>query len=99
MSSVLPSDRLAREVFVGREWELDLLRTGLEETLTGYGRAVVLLGEPGIGKTRLATELIPYAQVRKVHVLIGRCPESDGAPPYCNDIKLTAAVVFPSRLP
>jgi predicted ATPase len=61
---------------------MDTLRTKLEEALAEQGRVVVLLGEPGIGKTRLATELIPYAQVRGMRVLIGRCPDSDGAPPY-----------------
>lgn len=73
---------LAQDVFVGREREMDTLRTSLEEMLAGQGRAVVVLGEPGIGKTRLVTELTPYAQGRGVRVLIGRCPDSDGAPPY-----------------
>ncbi|MGE0683635.1 MAG: AAA family ATPase [Candidatus Binatia bacterium] len=82
MSSGLRNTHLTRAVFVGREWEMDILRAALEEVSAGYGRAVLLLGEPGIGKTRLATELIPYAQARGIRILIGRCPDSDGAPPY-----------------
>ena len=98
MSSVLQSDRLARDVFVGREREMDALRTQLEEALVGQGRAVVLLGEPGIGKTRLATELMPYAQVRGMQVLIGRCPDSDGAPPYWPWVQLVRTYVSESDI-
>jgi hypothetical protein len=50
MSSVLRSDPLARDAFVGREREMDILRATLEETLARQGRAVVLLGEPGLAK-------------------------------------------------
>src|SRR5262245_26516867 len=45
-------DRLVSDVFVGRARESDTLREELEEALAGHGRAVVLSGEPGIGKTR-----------------------------------------------
>ena len=93
-----PLDRLAREVFVGREREMDTLRTSLEEALAGQGRAVVLLGEPGIGKTRLATELTPYAQVRGMRVLIGRCPDSDGAPPYWLWVQIVRTYVTESDI-
>jgi tRNA A-37 threonylcarbamoyl transferase component Bud32 len=75
-------DRLASDVFVGRERESDTLRDDLEEALAGRGRVVVLTGEPGIGKTRLATELTIYAQLRGARLLTGRCHEDEGAPPY-----------------
>ena len=38
-------------VFVGRHRELGELRAAPEETRTGHGRLVMLVGEPGIGKT------------------------------------------------
>src|SRR5262245_9876649 len=75
-------DRLAGEVFVGREREMDELREGLEEALAGRGRPMLLLGEPGIGKTRTATELATYARLRGAQVLIGHCHEENGAPPF-----------------
>jgi tetratricopeptide (TPR) repeat protein len=75
-------DRLANDVFVGREREMDELREGLEETLAGRGQAVALLGDAGIGKTRTAMEFGTYAQLRGARVLVGRCHEVAGAPPF-----------------
>jgi DNA-binding CsgD family transcriptional regulator len=43
---------------------------------------VMLVGEPGIGKTRTAEELKTYAGLRGAQVLWGRCYEAKGAPPY-----------------
>ncbi len=77
-----PLDRLAGGVFVGRERELGDLREGLEESLGGRGRLLLLVGEPGIGKTRTAEELATYAQVRGANVHWGHCHEGDGAPAY-----------------
>ena len=51
-------------VFVGRQRELGELRAALEESLAGRGRLAMLVGEPGIGKTRTAQELAFYAQDR-----------------------------------
>ena len=42
----------------------------------------MLVGEPGIGKTRIAEELATYAETRGAQVLWGRCYEGEGAPPY-----------------
>ena len=68
--------------FVGRRREMTELREALEETLSGQGRLVMLVGEPGIGKTRTAQEFASYAEVRGSQVLWGRCYEEEGAPPY-----------------
>lgn len=77
-----PLDRLAGGVFVGREREMDELRAGLEDALSGRGRLLMLMGEPGIGKTRTAEELATYARLRNAQVLWGRCYEGQGVPPY-----------------
>jgi len=69
-------------VFVGRQRELAELRSALEESLAGRGQMVMLVGEPGIGKTRTAQELTSYAQSRGSQVYWGRCYEESGAPPY-----------------
>src|SRR5262249_59271236 len=67
-----PLDRLAGGVFVGREAEMDELRAALEEALSGHGRLMLLVGEPGIGKTRTAEELVTYARLRQAQVLSRR---------------------------
>ncbi len=77
-----PLDALAGGVFVGRESEIGDLRGELGEALAGRGRVVLLVGEPGIGKTRTTEELATYAQVRGARVLWGRCREDEGAPAY-----------------
>ena len=77
-----PLDRLAGGVFVGREKEMDELRAGLEDALSGHGRLLMLVGEPGIGKTRTSEEFATYAGLRNAQVLWGRCYEGEGAPAY-----------------
>ena len=75
-------DSLAGGVFVGRQQEMGELKACLEDALSGRGRLVALVGEPGIGKTRTALELATYAGLRQAQVLWGRCYEEQGAPPY-----------------
>ena len=72
----------SRSAFVGRDAELDELVAGLDEALAGRGRLFLLPGEPGIGKSRLADELIANARARGASVLVGRCWEAGGAPAY-----------------
>ena len=75
-------DSLAGGVFVGRQREMGELKACLEDSLSGRGRLVTLVGEPGIGKTRTAQELATYAGLRSAQVLWGRCYEEQGVPPY-----------------
>jgi class 3 adenylate cyclase/tetratricopeptide (TPR) repeat protein len=81
-NEVNPLDRLASGVFVGRDEQVEKLRNGLDEALSGKGGILLLVGEPGIGKTRTAEELATYASMRGAQVLWGRCYEGDGAPAY-----------------
>jgi DNA-binding SARP family transcriptional activator len=76
------SAELARGTFVGREEELGALLECLDDALAGQGRIVLLVGEPGIGKSRLAEELVAHARARGARVLVGRCWEAGGAPAY-----------------
>ncbi len=69
--------------FVGREAALAALTAELDAALAGRGGVVVVLaGEPGIGKTRLAEELAAQATTRGALVLWGRCWEGEGAPAF-----------------
>ena len=67
---------------MGRERELAELGTGLDDAFAGRGRVFLLGGEPGIGKSRLAEELIAHATTRGAQILVGRCWEAGGAPAY-----------------
>jgi DNA-binding NarL/FixJ family response regulator len=71
-----------RTPFVGREHELARLLAHLSAASRGDGTAVLLAGDPGIGKTRLAEELAEHARRRRARVLWGRCSEDEAAPAY-----------------
>ncbi len=71
-----------RSGFVGRTRELQDLRDSLDGALSGAGRLYLIAGEPGIGKTRLADELVRYANERGVLAIWGRCWEGGGASAY-----------------
>ena len=76
------AERGSEGVFVGREHELAELLAGLDDAIAGRGRLFLVAGEPGIGKSRLADELVRHARRRGVRVLVGRCWEAGGAPTY-----------------
>src|SRR3954471_9399224 len=86
-------ESLAEGVFVGREQEVGRLREALEEAFEGRGRVMMLVGEPGIGKTRTAQELGTYARVRGAHVLVGRSYEGEGAPAYWPWLQMARAYI------
>ncbi|PWU24691.1 MAG: hypothetical protein C5B48_05110 [Candidatus Rokuibacteriota bacterium] len=72
----------ARDDFVGRSTELSTLRDALEDARAGHGGLVLVSGDPGIGKSRLADELLRDARRAGTRVLVGRCWEAGGAPAY-----------------
>jgi predicted ATPase len=49
-------------VLVGRDAELAELVSGLDAAVSGRGGAIVLVGEAGIGKSRLAQETTANAR-------------------------------------
>ncbi len=44
----------SQQIFVGRQREMSELSAALDDAMSGNGRLVMLAGEPGIGKTRIA---------------------------------------------
>jgi predicted ATPase len=55
--------------FVGRESELEVLKRALAGVKGGRGRVVAIVGEPGLGKSRLAHELARAAAAQDWTVL------------------------------
>jgi class 3 adenylate cyclase len=72
----------ARMPFVGREAELRRLAQRLAEAAAGRGGVMLVAGEPGMGKTRLAEELAAEAERDGTEVLWGHCFEGEWTPPY-----------------
>jgi DNA-binding SARP family transcriptional activator len=68
------------EQFVGREFELDVLRRAWEETRHGEKRVVFVAGEPGIGKTSLVSRFARLARREGAVVIAGRCDEGYDVP-------------------
>jgi predicted ATPase len=66
-------------VLIGRQAELAVLDELIAQTAAGAGGAVLLTGDPGVGKTRLAREATQRAAGAMVPW--GGCRESEGAPP------------------
>ena len=69
-------------VLVARETELARLAVALDASRAGQGRLVLLAGEPGIGKTRLAQEVMLRARAAGCLTLVGRCYEEHGGLPF-----------------
>jgi tetratricopeptide (TPR) repeat protein len=79
----------ARAPIVGREAELALLSDAVRATVAGRGGAVMVVGEPGLGKTRLVVECRKYfmgwvgaASGRLPLWLEGRCASYASSTPY-----------------
>ena len=86
-----------RPPFVGREVELAELVAALDAALAGSGSLWLLAGEPGIGKSRLAEELVRHARERGALALVGRCWEAGGAPAYWPWVQSLRAYVRQAR--
>jgi class 3 adenylate cyclase len=69
-------------VLVRRDEQLAALEDALLESRRGEGRLVVLAGEAGIGKTRLAVEVARQARRLGSAVLWGGCSEAELSLPY-----------------
>jgi len=70
-----------RQELVGRDGEVTLLVECLAAAVEGHPQIVMCRGEPGIGKTRLADELVTRAAEFGALSAWGRASDSAGAPP------------------
>jgi DNA-binding SARP family transcriptional activator len=78
---------------IGRRRELATLQPVADAAMAGSGAIVLLAGEPGIGKSRLADALARHAYSRGAAVAVGRCWEAGGAPPYWPWVQALGAYV------
>jgi len=79
VTSRAPVDQIP---LIGRAVELEQLRGALNQAYVGQGSVVAVLGEAGIGKTRLVDELIGAAEEQGARVLVGRSYESEQVLPF-----------------
>ena len=86
--------------FVGRGRELARLLAAWQGALAGGVGAVLIAGEPGVGKTRLAGEWSMQAYAQEAVVLYGRCDEDLGAPyqPFAEALRSLVPCLGESRL-
>ena len=95
-----PTSADGRTPFVGRESERAEARRLLERAVAGQGGVLLLGGEPGVGKTRLADEVLIDARNRGCLALTGRCYETEGTPPFIPWVEIVqqSGTGRPSRL-
>jgi tetratricopeptide (TPR) repeat protein/ribosomal protein L40E len=73
--STITENPLYRRVFVGREPELRQLQTAFEGAMSGQGALMMVVGEPGIGKTAICDQLKTFVTLRGGKTLLGHCYE------------------------
>lgn len=91
----------ATPAMFGRDTERRLFAEAIDDLLRGRSRLVLVGGEAGIGKTRLADEAAELARSREACVLWGSCWENEGAPPLWPWRRIVAALaskLTPSQL-
>jgi class 3 adenylate cyclase/tetratricopeptide (TPR) repeat protein len=70
----------SEDFFIGRDAEMAILRGATEQLINGSGGLIEVIGEPGIGKTRLVDEAV--AQASDVTTLRCDCERTGVATPY-----------------
>ena len=89
---VVPSVSAAAHGFVGRDACLATLRACLERALEGRAGSAAIVGDAGLGKTRLAEELAALARGRGAHVLLARVHHTPPSPPLWPWSQLVSAL-------
>jgi len=68
--------------FVGRVDETAALESALERSLEGTGRVAAVVGEAGVGKSRLCAEFVERCRARGLVVYEAHCPAHGKTIPY-----------------
>jgi predicted ATPase len=86
-----------RATLIGRDAELAVLEAAVAAAADGWPAAVLLSGEPGVGKSRLLAEACTLAaSAHGTRVLHGFALEGGGLPPY---FPLVCPRLRPARSP
>src|SRR5918911_2164009 len=80
--SIVSNTPVSSPVLIGRQGEVASLRALIDRARNGQGQVVLLSGEAGIGKSRLAAEVKTQAQANGFLVLQGNCFPTDRSAPY-----------------
>ncbi len=78
---------------VGRDSEREAVQASLDQIGAGQGQLLLISGEPGIGKTRLAVEGVEHARERGIVAYWGHCFEWAGTPAYWPWIEILRDVI------
>jgi serine/threonine protein kinase/tetratricopeptide (TPR) repeat protein len=68
--------------YFGRQSEQAEIGRLVDQAMAGNGTLLLIGGEPGVGKTRLAEVTLARAQARGCLALVGRCYETEGTAPF-----------------
>ena len=83
----------AESKLVGRGWEMSAVEALLDRALGGHRAVVEVVGEPGIGKSRLVREVAAMAAVRNVEVFSAFCESHTSQVPFHAVARLLRAAV------
>jgi predicted ATPase len=83
-----------RQPFVGREDELHQLQSAFETAAKGDGALIMLVGEPGIGKTALSEQFCRFVLSAGGRSLIGHCYGEGFRPPYQPFVEVLATYMY-----
>lgn len=91
--SAMAVAELERTPFVGRLRECETLRSAVRRAGEGVGSVVIVSGEAGVGKTRLATHVLSEAGRQGMLAVSGRCYEHVGGATYAPFAEIFESIV------
>jgi predicted ATPase len=80
--SIVSNKPVSSRVLIGRQAEVASLHALIDQAGQGHGQVVLLSGEAGVGKSRLAAEVKTQAQAQGFLILQGNCFPTDRSAPY-----------------
>jgi tetratricopeptide (TPR) repeat protein/class 3 adenylate cyclase/tRNA A-37 threonylcarbamoyl transferase component Bud32 len=93
------AERAGLTPYAGRSRELGTLRDQLQGAIAGQGGLAVVIGEAGLGKTRLLHELRRSFEQGEARLIIGRCDAYGGTTPYMPFVQALRDLLFPGTSP
>src|SRR5258708_3482156 len=91
-------DRRAASTLIGREAEWQALMRAWAQASRGQAAMVMLIGEAGIGKTRLAGELARWADRQGISVATAHCYTAEGRLTYAPALEWLRTALFKDAL-